>query len=104
LTVREQWSETVVVDPGATTTSSRGPVTYAEAAAEVGRIPNGRAAMLDRLEHDCAKRGEPNLAVFVVNKATGAPAKYASRAQDWHDEQSRCSSHVWETDDLDGVT
>ena len=73
--------------------SAEGPVTYAEAAAHVGRIPNGLGPVLDLLEQHCDRRGWPNLAVLVVNKATRTPTKYA--AIDWPAEQERCYAHDW---------
>ena len=72
-----------------------GPVTYATAAAQVGRIPNGLGPVLDLLEQHCADRGEPNLAVLVVNAASGQPTKYAHLGQDWAAEQRRCATHAW---------
>jgi predicted RNase H-like nuclease len=73
--------------------AAEGAVTYAETAAHVGRIPNGLGPVLDLLERHCARRGEPNLAVLVVNKATGTPTKYASF--DWLTEQRRCFNFDW---------
>ena len=75
--------------------SGEDPVTYAHAAARVGRIANGLGQVLSLLEQDCATRGEPNLAVLVVSHATGAPTKYASLGQDWVAEQHRCAQHAW---------
>jgi hypothetical protein len=72
-----------------------GPVSYATAAAHVGRIPNGLGRVLDLLEQRCAERGEPNLAVLVVNAATDQPTKYAQLGQDWAAEQRRCATHAW---------
>ena len=72
-----------------------GPVTYATAAGQVGRIPNGLGPVLDLLEQHCADRGEPNLAVLVVNAASGQPTKYAHLGQDWAAEQLRCATHAW---------
>ena len=73
--------------------AAEGPVTYAEAAAHIGRIPNGLGPVLDLLEQHCDRHGWPNLAVLVVNKATRTPTKYA--AIDWPAEQERCSAHDW---------
>lgn len=44
----------------------------------------------------CDLRGEPNLAVLVVNKATQTPSKYA--ADDWAAEQERCYGYDWTVD------
>ena len=71
------------------------PVTYAEVAAHVGRIPNGLGPLLDQVADQCAARGEPNLAVLVVNKATGEPTKYADRPDYWPAAQQRCRDHQW---------
>ena len=71
------------------------PVTYGDVAAHVGRIPNGLGPLLDEVEHLCATRGEPNLAVLVVNNAAREPTKYATRGDDWQTEQQRCLNHEW---------
>jgi predicted RNase H-like nuclease len=71
------------------------PLTYAEAAGHVGRIANGLGPLLDELEMLCAVRGEPNLAVLVVNKATSEPTKYAGRGDAWRAEQRSCFAHAW---------
>jgi predicted RNase H-like nuclease len=70
------------------------PVTYAEVARHVDRIANGLGPLLDELETVCEKRGEPNLAVLVVNKTTREPTKYARRGDDWRAEQSACFAHA----------
>jgi len=74
------------------------PVTYGKVAAHVGRIPNGLGPLLDELERLCAQRGEPNLAVLVINTTTREPTKYARRGHDWSSEQDRCLRHAWNTD------
>lgn len=71
------------------------PVIYGEVAGHVGRIPNGLGPLLDEVADLCAARGEPNLAVLVVNKTTGEPTKYADRPDYWRAEQRRCLAHTW---------
>jgi hypothetical protein len=51
--------------------------------------------VLDQVEHPSARRSELNLAVLVVNKATGEPTKYADRPDYWRAEQQRCLTHDW---------
>ena len=70
-------------------------VSYGEVAAHVGRIPNGLGPLLDEVADRCAARGEPNLAVLVVNKGSGEPTKYADRPDYWQAEQQRCRHHQW---------
>lgn len=69
------------------------PVTYGEVGRHVGRIANGLGPLLDEVEQVCAGRGEPNLAVLVVNQTSGQPTKYARRGDDWAAEQARCVHH-----------
>jgi predicted RNase H-like nuclease len=71
------------------------PVTYADVARHVDRIANGLGPLLDELETLCQKRGEPNLAVLVVNQTTREPTKYAHRDGDWRAEQRACLAHAW---------
>jgi hypothetical protein len=68
-------------------------VAYGEVARHVGRIANGLGPLLDEVEQMCARRGEPNLAVLVVNQTTREPTKYARRNNDWAAEQARCVRH-----------
>ena len=68
-------------------------VAYGEVARHVGRIANGLGPLLDEVEDLCARRGEPNLAVLVVNQTTKEPTKYARRNNDWAAEQARCVRH-----------
>lgn len=75
--------------------SGTAPVTYGVVAAHVGRIPNGLGPLLDEVANLCATRGEPNLAVLVVNTSTGEPTKYAGRHTHWHAEQQACLAHDW---------
>jgi hypothetical protein len=75
--------------------AGRTPVTYGQVADHTSRIANGLGPLLDELEHDCAVRGEPNLAVLVIRKASGMPTKYAERGDDWWTEQQRCLAHEW---------
>ena len=77
----------------------RTPVTYGEVAHRTARIANGLGPLLDGLEYDCAARGEPNLAVLVVNQDSGEPTKYARRGDDWRSEQQRCHRHTWQSGD-----
>jgi len=74
------------------------PVTYGEVAVHVGRIPHGLGPLLDEVERLCAQRGEPNLAVLVVNKTTREPIKCARRGHDWSSEQDRCLRREWNSD------
>jgi predicted RNase H-like nuclease len=71
------------------------PVTYGDVASHVGRIANGLGPLLDEVERICTQRGEPNLAVLVVNKSTREPTKYAHHNDDWLREQERCLLHHW---------
>jgi hypothetical protein len=70
------------------------PVTYGEVAARVGRIANGLGPLLNEVENLCARRGEPNLAVLVVNQSSGEPTEYAHRCDYWRAEQQHCL-HYW---------
>lgn len=69
------------------------PVTYGEVGRHVGRIANGLGPLLDEIEQLCDSRGEPNLAVLVVNQTSGEPTKYARRGDAWAAEQARCVRH-----------
>lgn len=69
------------------------PVTYGEVGRQVGRIAHGLGPLLDEVEQICANRGGPNLAVLVVNQASGEPTKYARRGDNWTAEQARCVHH-----------
>jgi predicted RNase H-like nuclease len=82
--------------------AGQGPVTYAQVADQVGRIPNGLRPVLDLLEQECARRGEPNLAVLVVKKATGTPTKYSST--DWEAAQECCRVYGWASDPNEEAT
>ena len=70
-------------------------VTYGEVRLHVGSIARSLGRVLDQVEHLCATRGEPNLAVLVVRKKSGEPAKYSDRGDDWRAEQQRCQAHDW---------
>ncbi len=72
-----------------------GPVTYTEAGAHLGRIARNLTPVLTLLEHDCARHGEPNLAVLVISRRRREPTKYAQQGMDWVAEQQRCAEFSW---------
>lgn len=74
----------------------RSTMTYGELARAIDLDPKLPPShhlnkVLARVSTDCDARGEPSLAVLVINQRTGEPGPGFTRGKDpWHTETRRC--------------